>query len=115
MPEIYKYLPELQGNEMMMVKELTKEYTEEQMMNFANVYRSRRRDPTLILLTTLLGFFVIAGIQRFLVGQIGMGILYLFTAGLCLIGTIVDLVNYKDLAFEFNRKVALEVNAMLKS
>ena len=115
MPEIYKYLPELQGNEMMMVKELTKDYTEEQMMNFANVYRSRRRDPTLILLTTLLGFFIIAGVHRFLVGQIGMGILYFFTGGLCLIGTIVDLVNYRDLAFEYNRKIALEVNAMLKA
>lgn len=115
MPEIYKYLPELQGNEMMMVKELTKEYSEEQMMNFANVYRSRRRDPTLILLTTLLGFFIIAGVQRFLIGQIGMGILYFFTGGLCLIGTIVDLINYRDLAFEYNRKIAIEVNAMLRS
>lgn len=115
MPEIYKYLPELQGNEMMMVKELTKDYTEEQMMNFANVFRSRRRDPTLILLTTLLGFFIIAGVHRFLIGQIGMGILYFFTGGLCLIGTIVDLVNYRDLAFEYNRKIALEVNAMLKT
>jgi TM2 domain-containing membrane protein YozV len=83
------------------------------MMNFANVYRARRRDPQLILLTTLLGFIVVAGVQRFLVGQIGMGILYLFTGGLCLIGTIIDLINYQDLAFEFNQGVAHEVNAMI--
>jgi hypothetical protein len=28
--------------------------------------------------------------------------LYLFTGGLCLIGTIVDLVNYKRLATDYN-------------
>ncbi len=114
MPEIYRFLPELQDRELFFVQELTKDYTEEQMSNFSNVYRARRRDPQLILLTTLLGFFVVAGVQRFLVGQIGMGILYLFTGGLCLIGTIVDLVNYKDLTFEFNQRVAREVNMMIK-
>jgi hypothetical protein len=38
-----------------------------------------------------------------------MGILYLLTGGLCLIGTIVDLINYKNLAFEYNQKVAQEI------
>jgi TM2 domain-containing membrane protein YozV len=46
--------------------------------------------------------------------QIGMGILYLLTGGLCLIGTIVDLVNYQKLAFEYNRQIAAEVSAMIK-
>jgi hypothetical protein len=40
--------------------------------------------------------------------------LYFFTAGLCLIGTIVDLVNHQKLAFEYNQKVANEVMYMLK-
>lgn len=31
--------------------------------------------------------------------QIGMGLLYLFTAGLRLVGTIMDLVTHKRLAF----------------
>ena len=115
MPELYKYLPELQDRELIFVKNLTKDYSDKQMMDFANVYRARRRDPQLILLTALLGFIVVAGVQRFLVGQIGMGILYLFTGGLCLIGTIVDLVNYKDLTFEFNQKVAHEVDMMVSN
>nr|MBP9099183.1 TM2 domain-containing protein [Ferruginibacter sp.] len=55
-----------------------------------------------------------AGIQRFIIGQIGMGILYLFTGGLCLIGTIVDVINHKQLAFEFNQQMANESMAMVK-
>jgi hypothetical protein len=44
-----------------------------------------------------------------------MGLLYLFTGGLCLIGTIVDLVNYQSLAFDYNRKIADEVSLMTKN
>jgi len=114
MADFYKYLPELSGNELTIVKDLTKDYTDDQMMNFANVYRSRRRDPQIILLTGILGFLGIAGVQRFLVGQIGMGILYFFTAGLCFIGTIIDLVNYQNLAYEYNQKIAQEVHLLIK-
>jgi len=108
-------MPELQGRELVYVQGLTKDYDENQLMNFANLYRARRRDPTLILLTTLLGFVVIAGVQRFLIGQIGMGLLYLFTGGLCLVGTIIDLINYQDLAFDYNQRVASEAAMMVKS
>ena len=59
-------------------------------------------------------FLGISGIHRFITGEIGMGILYLFTAGLCLIGTIVDLVNHQKLAFDYNRKVAEEVLVMMR-
>ena len=68
----------------------------------------------IILLTTLLGFVVIAGVQRFLLNQIGMGLIYLFTGGLCLIGTIVDLVNYRKLSFEYNSQQAREIILMVK-
>jgi len=114
MATIFQFLPELQGRELVLVQGLTKDYSDEQIQTFANIYRSRRRDPQMILLTTLLGFVVVAGVQRFLVGQIGMGLLYLFTGGLCLIGTIVDLINYQDLTYEYNQRVATEVNAIVK-
>lgn len=82
---------------------------------FANIYRTRRKDPTLILITCLLGFVIIAGVHRILIRQVGMGILYLFTAGLCFIGTIVDAINYRQLTFEYNRRVAEEVVSMMQS
>lgn len=115
MGNILKFMPELQGQELMYVQNLTKDYNDDQLMNYANIYRTRRKDPNLILVTTILGFFVVAGVQRFIVGQIGMGILYLFTAGLCFVGTIVDLINYKDIAFNYNRQVADEVSGVAGS
>ena len=82
---------------------------------FATVYRARRRDPQMILLVTLLGFLGVAGVHRILLNQIGMGIVYFFTGGFCLIGTIVDLINYQQLSFNYNRLIALEANSMLST
>jgi TM2 domain-containing membrane protein YozV len=109
MNRILTLLPELELDEAMMIDMLLKEKNEEQVRNFAMLYRNRRRDSQLILLTTLLGFVGVSGVQRFLVNNVGMGVLYFFTGGLCLIGTIVDLVNHKSLALEYNQKVAREV------
>jgi TM2 domain-containing membrane protein YozV len=96
------------------IQGLMKSMDEEEAALFAQVYRARRKDPQLILILTLLGFFGFAGLHRLIIlGQIGLGILYLFTVGLCFIGTIVDLVNYKSLAYEFNIKMAHETINML--
>jgi len=113
MNRLFQIMPELQGEEMAYIQNITKELDDSQLQQFANVYRARRKDPQIILLTTLLGLVVVAGVQRFLIGQIGMGILYLFTGGLCLIGTIVDLINYKELAFTFNQRTANEIMFMI--
>lgn len=115
MAHILQFMPELQGQEMVFIQNLTKDYNDSQIQNFANIYRNRRREPNIIMLCTLLGFVVVAGVQRFMVGQIGMGILYLFTGGLCLIGTIVDLINYQEIAFNYNQKIASEVDVVVKA
>jgi TM2 domain-containing membrane protein YozV len=114
MANLFQFLPELQGRELMFVQGLTKDFTESQLMNFSNLYRARRRDPQIILLTTLGGFVGFAGIQRFLINQIGMGILYFLTLGLCFIGTIIDLINYQDLAMEYNMRMANESVILIK-
>ena len=85
-----------------------------QSQNFVAFYSNRRKDSQEILLFTLLGFLGIAGIQRFIIGNIGMGILYVLTAGLCFIGTIVDIINHKTLTFEYNRKAANESAQLVK-
>jgi len=113
MSRLLQYLPEIQGEEFLYLERLTEQMDENQLQTFAVVYRGRRRDPQNVLLLTILGFVVLAGLQRFYVGQIGMGILYLLTGGLCLIGTIIDLINHKDLAKEYNMRVADEVVRMM--
>lgn len=102
------YIPELEGDEAAYVSKIMQPMNDETANRFTRVYRARRKDPQIILLTAIIGFFGVAGIHRFILGQVGMGILYLFTAGLCVIGTIVDLINYKNLSFEYNRDIARE-------
>jgi TM2 domain-containing membrane protein YozV len=43
-----------------------------------------------LLLTIFLGW---SGIQWFMVGRIGKGLLYLFTVGLCCVGWFIDIIN----------------------
>jgi TM2 domain-containing membrane protein YozV len=115
MANLYTLMPNLEPDEMHFVQNLVKDMNENQLQQFATIYSTRRKDPQTILLLTLIGFLGISGVQRFVLDQIGMGLLYLFTGGLCVIGTIVDLVNHKNLAFEYNQKVALQVSGMVKS
>ena len=115
MPNVMQLMPTLEGDEMVFVQGLIKDLNDNQAQLFANMYLSRRKDPQLVLLTCLLGFVAIAGVHRFILGHIGMGLLFLFTGGLCFIGTIIDLVNYKKLAFEFNTKQAQQVAVMVKA
>lgn len=114
MTNVYQLMPYLEGDEMVFIQGLIKDMTEDQARQFATLYENKRKNPQTILIVTLLGFLGIAGIQRFLLNQIGMGLLYLFTAGLCVIGTIIDLVKYKKLTFEYNSKIAQQVAVMVK-
>jgi TM2 domain-containing membrane protein YozV len=107
--KVFEHMPELEGDEMQYINRLLNDIPEDKIETFVRVYEARRKDPMLLLVFALIGFFGIAGIHRFFVGHIGMGILYFLTAGLCFIGTIVDMINYKNFAFEYNRKIALEV------
>lgn len=114
MAKVIDVLPEATGDEMIYLQNILKDMDEDTGRKFATVYRSRRREPMLILVTALLGFIFIAGVHRFILDHVGMGLLYLFTGGLCLIGTIVDVINYQKLAFEYNSKVANEVLVLIR-
>ena len=50
-----------------------------------------------------------------MLGQVGMGLLYFFTGGFCVIGTIIDLVNCRKLTFEENSKIAQQTSVMVKA
>ena len=114
MANIMNLLPELTGEELLSVSVMVKGMSDDQASTFAASYRAQRKDPNTVLLLTVLGFVIVAGVQRFYLGQIAMGLLFLFTAGFCLIGTIIDVINHKKLATEFNVGVAREIALRLQ-
>jgi TM2 domain-containing membrane protein YozV len=114
MADVFQLLPELQGDEMIYITGLLKNVDDQTAGRFAAIYRTRRKDPQTILLLSLVGFVGVAGVHRFFLEQIGMGLLFLFTGGICLIGTIIDIINHKNLAFEYNQKKATESLIMVK-
>lgn len=114
-PDVLKYLADVTTEELFTINSQVKGMTENQIIQFCQLYRAKRKDPQLILILTLLGFFGAAGIHRFVMGEIGWGILYLLTAGLCFIGTIVDLVRYKSLTMEHNSRAIVECMLLVGS
>lgn len=107
-------LPNLDGNERIFLHNVLGELPDEQQMAALQLYKSKRKDPQIILLLCLLGLVVVAGIHRFILNQVGMGIAYFLTAGFCFVGTIIDAVNYRKLTLEFNQQMAAEAVATIK-
>lgn len=103
----------LQPDELQVIESVTHEMNDAQQKQFIMLYSGKRKDEQTMLILTIVGFFAVAGIQRFVIGEIGMGIAFLFTAGFCGIGTIIDLINHKKMTFEHNQKQAYESAAMV--
>jgi TM2 domain-containing membrane protein YozV len=115
MPNVLQVFPEAEGEEQLLISGLIADMTDQQAQIFAVAYRAQRKDPTTTLILTLIGFIVLAGIGRFYVGNIGMGILYLLTGGLCWIGTIIDVVKHKQITFQVNLVKAQQIAIMAKA
>ena len=112
-PILLKFLYDITPEELITINSRTYGFSDEDVSQFCMIYRSKRKDPQTILLLCLLGLVCVSGIHRFVMGQVGMGILFFFTGGLCLIGTIVDAINHKDLALEYNGKMIAETLSIL--
>ena len=52
-----------------------------------------RKSKMVALILCILGFFGFAGLHRMYVGKVGSGVLHFLTYGICLIGTIIDLIS----------------------
>lgn len=107
-------LPDLQPEELMLIQNLTRDMSERQQQQFFLLFKGKRKERKDLLILTILGFFGVAGVQRFVVGEVGMGILYLVTFGFCGIGTIVDLINLDHMVSKFNQKQAMEAYDMIR-
>ncbi len=114
MDNLFLTLKSITPTELAHLRQITNGLTENQLRDFLSLYISKRRESDVVLLVSCVGLLGFAGIQRFLLGQIGMGLLYFFTGGLCLIGTILDIINHKQLADEYNIQMANETLSMIR-
>lgn len=80
-----KYLP---VETLHSVKEALEKLPDEKSLYLHSV---ELKDPTTTLILSLVGLLGIAGLDRFYIGNIGLGVAKLLTVGACYIWTIVDL------------------------
>lgn len=106
-------LPGMDPDELAVVQSITKDMTEWEQQQFVAFYRGKRKDRMTMLVLTLIGFLGIAGIQRFIIGDALLGVLFLITFGFCGIGTIIDIISIQSLTFEYNRRQAMEAANMV--
>lgn len=77
------------------------------MANYVTQTSDKNKKTAAILCAC--GFLGIGGLHYFYVGRIGKGMLYLFTCGLFLIGTIMDLLSISTGAFRDNTGAPLRI------
>ncbi|MEO7444431.1 MAG: TM2 domain-containing protein [Ferruginibacter sp.] len=113
-PLLLQLLQDPAPEELMYIQHLTRGFPDNDIRQFVSLYERKRKSPQTILICCLLGFVLFAGIQRFVTKQIGMGILYFFTGGLCLVGTIIDIINHNTIALEYNKQMIAESIALMR-
>jgi TM2 domain-containing membrane protein YozV len=110
----YMIFPGVTLEEMGFLQQGTAGLDDNQRGRFFAIYSGKRRNPQDILVYTAIGTLGIAGLQRFALGEIFLGLLYFFTFGFFWIGTILDLINYKKLTNDYNHKMAYESFEIMK-
>jgi hypothetical protein len=113
MTYLMHYLLEFPPSERIYVHNLIAQLPTQHAEAFMIAYRRRRKDPQTVLLAAVIGLVACPGFQRFWLGETGMGLLFLFTAGFLAMGSIIDLATYKTLAFSHNQKVARQIQMEL--
>jgi TM2 domain-containing membrane protein YozV len=111
---VLNYIPDADPEEIGYLNMLMSPMTEQQAQQFAMMYRHRRKESSMILILALVGFLGFAGIHRFVVGNIAIGVLYMLTGGVCGIGTFIDLVNHRKITSEYNQTQAYEVASTMR-
>ena len=88
---------------------MTRDLSQEQRMLFNSQLGGAMKDRnTTLILSVILGGW---GVDRFYVGDMGMGLLKLFTLGGCGILWLIDLFIIRGRADDYNRQKAEEILA----
>lgn len=74
---------------------------------YATISSIELKDPTTMLLISI--FLGELGVDRFMIGDTGMGILKLLTAGCCGILWLIDLINISKKTKEYNYNELMKI------
>ena len=91
---------------------MMQDLSDQQRMLFTSLYESVKKYRGIVLvLSVLLGTL---GVDRFMIGDLGMGILKLLTFGLCGILWLIDIFTIRGKVDALNRKNANEIYQGIK-
>jgi hypothetical protein len=91
---------------------MTKDLSEQQKMLFESQFSSAKKDRGIMLgISIVFGYL---GVDRFMLGDTGIGILKLLTFGLCGILAIIDWFKIQGMTDEYNRRKAQEILMTIK-
>jgi TM2 domain-containing membrane protein YozV len=86
---------------------------ENQRLLFLAQYNSEKKDRSIALVLSIVGGHF--GVDRFFLGDIGLGVLKLLTLGVCGIMTVIDWFIIMSRADDYNRLKALEISCSIKA
>ena len=86
---------------------MAKILTSEQKMLFNSQLAGALKDRNMVLILSVI--FGVWGVDRFFIGDMGMGLLKLFTLGGCGFLWLIDLFLIRDRADDYNRSKANEI------
>jgi TM2 domain-containing membrane protein YozV len=89
--------------------DLMRHMTESQRLLFQTEMLKRRKSTGVAAVLC----FLVFGLHRFYLGQIGLGLLYALTFGLFFIGSLIDLLRIRTIVERVNLVTAQEVAAHL--
>ena len=93
----------LPAQKIMLVKDALSKLDDSKMLYVQSI---QYKDPsTVLILSILVGTL---GIDRFILGDTGMGVLKLLTCGGAYVWWIVDMINAQDRAKEYNFKLLMQ-------
>ncbi len=97
----------------LMTLQLSQQLPENRRAEFLMAYNARKKDPTTaLLLSFFLGFW---GVDRMYAGQVGLGVLKLFTLGGLFVWAFLDLFLIRGVVERQNNTAAHEIFTVLQS
>lgn len=97
------------------ISELRRQLSLEDLSDLDRMLAMERKSSGLIAGLAAIGFVGVAGVHRFVMGDVGKGVLMLLTAGGCGIWTIVDLARSSTMAAQYNTELELQaINRMVE-